>query len=209
LAFTISDFAKTRPFLFHLTDRDNVGEIRRSRHLQCASRLMQQAGDGQYRRRKRMHHITVQIGATTVKIRDQQPLHGGNITFEGKWSFEDVIESLNSRVFFWPGRDEGPISYGERHFERYAGEQPAILRVSTAEIVAANAGIDPLFCRFNSGSPRCAKGIGSPRGPNTFVPCHQADFTPSKVVEVTFTEVAILPAKIEVADSVSGPWRRL
>ena len=124
---------------------------------------MQQAGDGHYLRRKRTDHVTVRIGATSVKIRDQQPLHAGNISLEGDWSFEDVIESLNDRVFFWPGRNGGPISYGERHFERYADEQPAILRISTADIFVANAGTDPLFCRFNSGSPRCAKGFGSPR----------------------------------------------
>ena len=40
--------------------------------------------------------------------------------------FEDLVEILNGRVFFWPGAVGGPISYGVRHFERYQNEKPVI-----------------------------------------------------------------------------------
>ena len=206
MPFTISQFIKTRPYLFHLTDRNNVDHIRSSLTLHSAASLMRQAGDGHFLRRKRTESISVRIGTTTVSIRDQQPLHPGNISLESNWSFEDVIHSLNGRVFFWPGKNAGPISSGERHFERYADDRPAILRISTADLFAANSGFAPLFCRFNSGSPRRSNGLGIPRGPNTFVTCGQADFTPSKVVEVTLMKKARLPTAIEVADSVAGPW---
>lgn len=170
---------------------------------------MEQGGNCDFIRQKRSDHLTIQMERASVKIRDQKPLHTGNITLEGNWSFGDVIESLNQRVFFWPGWHDRPISYGERHFVRYAGEEPVIIRVSTADIFTSNTDNGPLFCRFNSGSPRCSKGVGSPRGPNTFLPCYQADFTPSKVVEVTFVEKVNLPERIEIAHSVTGPWQRL
>lgn len=125
------------------------------------------------------------------------------------WDFEDVLQSLNERVFFWPGTATGPISYGKRHFERYVDESPAILRISTAESFNANSNIDALYCRYNSGSPRCSNGLGSPRGPNTFVSSADADYTPSKVVEVTFLDQVVLPAMVEVGDSATGPWQSL
>ena len=209
MPFTNVQFTRTRPFLFHLTDRDNISRIRDCRVLHSAAVLMQQAGDTSFLRRKRAESVQVKIEKHRVSIRDQQPLYAGNISLHGGFSFEDVIQSLNERVFFWPGTEAGPISYGERHFERYVDEQPAILRIATAELLSANPGVDPLFCRFNSGSPRCSNGIGSPRGPNTFVTCGQADFTPNKVVEVTLTEKANLPSTIEVADSIAGPWQSL
>lgn len=209
MSFTIPQFAKARPYLFHLTHRNNVENIRRSRVLQSAASLMRQAGDGSYLGRKRAKAVTVQISGVAISIRDQRPLHAGNIRLQSDWSFEDVVRSLNERVFFWPGKDAGPISYGERHFERYADERPTIIRVSTADLFNVNADNDPTFCRFNSGSPRCSNGVRSPRGAETFVRCTRAEFTPSKVVEVTFADEVVLPARVEVARSISGRWRPL
>ncbi len=170
---------------------------------------MQQSGDCRFLRRKRAESITVQIRGVDVDIRDQRPLYAGNIALQSNWSFEDVVRSLNKRVFFWPGTDSGPISYGERHFERYADEQPRIIRVSTRDVFEANPDNEGTFCRFNSGSPRCSAGDGSPRGSNTFVTCARADYTPSKVVEVTFAKEVALPTKIDIARSGFGVWRSL
>lgn len=209
MPFTVPQFAKVRPYLFHLTHRNNVENIRRSRVLHSAASLLRQAGDGSFPGRKRAESVTVQIGSVTINIRDQQPLHAGNISLQSDWSFEDVVRSLNERVFFWPGRDTGPIGYGERHFDRYADERPTMIRVATVDLFNANSNKDLLFCRFNSGSPRCSNGVGSPRGPNTFVTCAYADFTPSKVVEVTIMKKTILPTGIDIAGSIYGPWRPL
>lgn len=209
MPFTITQFVKIRPFLFHLTDRNNLDHIRYRSTLYSAASLMHQAGRTHLLRHKRSECVKVHIGSATVNIRDQQPLHAGNINLQSDWSFEDLIQSLNERVFFWPGKSTGPISYGVRHFERYADEQPAMLRISTADLFASNSNFSPLFCRFNSGSPRCSNGVGSPRGPNTFVTCSQANFTPSKVVEVIFAGKVNLPTVIEIAESFNGPWRSI
>ncbi len=207
MPFTLEQFIAARPFLYHLTDQSNVSKISKSRTLHSASNLMRQAGDIEYLHQKRTEHIAIQIENMVVKIRDQQPLYAGNILFENNWSFEDVIHLLNERVFFWPGKDESPISYGIRHFERYADEQPAILRISTVDLFAANSGVSPFFCKYNSGSPRCTQGHGSPRGSQTFLNCGEANYTSCNVVEVTYIEQVQLPAKIEVADSFTGSWK--
>jgi hypothetical protein len=80
-----------------------------------------------------------------INIRDQQPLYAGNILLDGGWSFEDMIQSLNERVFFWPGTAYGPIEHGRRHYQRYADESPIIIRASTSEMYAANPDSTPFF----------------------------------------------------------------
>src|SRR5439155_7137821 len=104
---------------------------------------------------------------TKYVIRDQWPLYAGNIALEARCSFEDIIQLLNERVFFWPGWHTGPIGYGRRHFERYENESPAILRVPTEKLYAANSDASPQYCRYNSGLPRCSNGLGRPRGTST------------------------------------------
>lgn len=209
MPFSDKQFTRTRPVLFHLTDRRNLEEIRKSRALHSAARLMRKAGDISFLRQRRTQSIEVQFAAVTIVIRDQQPLHSGNMVVEGGWSFEDVVQAINERVFFWPGTQGGPIGHGRRHFERYLNEGPAILRVSTAGLYLANPGAAPLYCRYNSGSPRCSNGVGSPRGPSTFVSSAEAEFVSSKVVEVTYLNHATLPALVEVSESIFGPWRKL
>lgn len=209
MAFNHEHFSGARPYLFHLTSRDNLDEIGKSRTLYSAAVIMRDAGDRTFLRRKRRNSVNFQVRRKTVNVRDQQPLHAGNITLEGGWSFEDVIHALNEKVFFWPGTRTGPISHGRRHFERYAHESPVVLRVSTAELYAANPNSEPLFCRYNSGSPRCSKGRGSPRGPRTFLKASEVDYTACNVVEVTFSVKVSLPDVMHVCDDISGPWRSI
>jgi hypothetical protein len=209
MSFENAQFMKARPFLFHLTYRNNLDEIRRSRTLFCAASLMQTAGDTSYLRRKRSSSIQLQIKTTTIHLRDQQPLHAGNIRLKGGWSYDDLIQSLNERVFFWPGTTNGPISYGVRHFRRYADESPVLLRVATKELFEKNSDITAQYCKYNSGSPRCTQGKGSSRGPETFMLSTKARYTPCNVVEVTFEKRVILPSQVQLADTLNGPWADL
>jgi hypothetical protein len=208
MSFSSSEFENNRPWLFHLTSQENWKVIRRVRVLRCCSDLAALSGNAPSLVTKRRNHVGIVVNGDPVLLRDQMPLHAGNISFEGGWSLQDVIRDLNGRVFFWPGNSRGPISYGSRHFERYQRENPIIIRVSTRELFAANSN-SPEFCRFNSGSPRCSKGKGSPRGANTFLTGPVANFTSSKVVEVTFRNQVMLPSQVEYAVSPSGPWLRL
>src|SRR5262249_15322688 len=150
---------------------------------------------------KRSSHIAVEVDGHQVWLRDQAPLHRGNVHLHGEWTFDDLVNSLNARAFFWPGTADRPISYGLRHFERYRREPCAILVLPTDATFAANRTREPLFCRYNSGSPRCTAGRPSPRGPATFVPAADFKGVPSQVVEVTYLQGVKLPASgVRVTD---------
>lgn len=157
----------------------------------------------------RLNYELIKIGEDIVRVRDQAPLHEGNVTLPFRYSFGDFIESLNSRVFFWPGSGDGPISYGIRHFERYRDERPVIIRAPVESVMKANPDAEPQFCAHNSGSPRCSNGKKSPRGPDTFTLAAAFVGVPSKVVEVTFNREISLPDDSQVSCSPKGPWRRL
>lgn len=119
---------------------------------------MGDSGRGDLLRVKRRDHELITIGDDVIRVRDQAPLHEGNAAFPVGYTFGDFIENLNSRVFFWPGNCDGPISYGIRHFERYRDERPVIIRASVESVMKANPDAEPQFCAYNSGSPRCSKG---------------------------------------------------
>ena len=204
-------FAALRPYLYHLTAASNVGRICRMRRLDCAATLLRLGGCADLVRKRRATRTgrTVRVDNEEVHVRDQAPLHRGNMVLLGGWGFEDFIEHLNSFVFFWPGTNQGTSAYGVRHFCRNAREQPALIRVPTADTLAKNCSASPRFCSYNSGAPRCTKGRGSPRGPNTFAYGERFDRRPSGVVEVVYSAGALLPATAELSSSLQGPWRSL
>ncbi len=210
MPFTLERFAAIRPFLYHLTATSNVARIRRTKRLDCAARIMAEAGDTSMLRQKRQSLTPLEVGEDTIVLRDQLPLHFSNMELADGWSFERYVESLNGRVFFWPGDRSGPNDYGQRHFERYRGENPTIVRFGFDALLSANARTEPLFSKYNSGSPRYTQGLPSPRGPGTFVTASVAAFTASQVVEVTFMDLVRLPRQlVEFARMNDGLWRRL
>lgn len=205
----IDAFANARPYLYHLTHQDNLSHIREMARLFPASILMGRANRAELIRSLRRGPRQLSVDGRMITIRDQDRLHRGNASIPNGYTFEDLIETLNGRVFFWPGFIGGPISYGVRHFERYQKEQPVIIRVGCEALVVANSGVAPRFCRYNSGSPRCSNGNRSPRGPETFLLAQDFHETPSKVVEVTFDQVVTLPQDAECGETPTGPWRSL
>jgi len=207
MSLDLTVFTRLRPYVYHLTARSNLSSIARDRHIESAEWILKRSGDVSLLRSRRRTHVTVRVGASGIQLRDQAPLHRGNLALSPSWSFEDLVEDLNRRVFFWPGTAAGPTPYGLRHFQRYAGEDPVIVRVATADLFDLNASSSIEFCRYNSGSPRCSGGKRSPRGPNTFVEAMSFEGTTSDVVEVTLRNVARLPNVWELGDSPTGPWR--
>lgn len=170
---------------------------------------MERAGKLDLIRTRRRQHEQIKIGDTLIVVWDQVPLHRGNLELAAGFSYEDLIEMINKRIFFWSGTARGPIKYAISHFERYRAEYPVVLRVEFRSLLDANPMAEPKFCRYNSGSPRCSNGHKSPRGPNTFVPAEKFDLPPSAVVEVTFETAIVLPNETEVGDCPTGPWRPL
>jgi len=198
-----------RPYLYHLTHQANLNHLRETGCLIPAAILMQRAGCPQLIRARRRTHERIIVDGREIVIRDQAPLHAGKMRLPKGYNFEDFVEHLNRRIFFWPGSDVGPISYGMRHFQRYRRERPLILRVDFDSLLRSNPAANPLFCRYNSGSPRCSNGKKIPRGPHMFV--STADFVeaPSRVVEVTFDIQIVLPPNTEFSERPTGPWRLL
>lgn len=209
MSFLLHRYIQTRPFLYHLTYRKNIERIKGLKRLDSTKSLLATANQMDLLRTRRPNKVPLVIDDQQVFIRDQAPLYEGNIEFTHGWSLHDLIESLNSRVFFWPGTEFGPIPHGIRHFNRYQSEYPVILRVRFEALYEINRQREPLFCKYNSGSPRYNQGWPSPRGPNTFLPAETCSYKPSQVVEVTFLEYVVLPDDVEYSNHVDGPWKLL
>lgn len=200
---------RLRPVVYHLTAARNLARIRRTRVLESAGRLLDAAGRHDLVRARRRGHEIVVVDADEIHIRDQAPLHPGNLRLDSGWTFDEFVTHLNRRVFFWPGTTTGPISYGRRHYERYREENPVVIRASLASLLSANPGRAPAVCRYNSGSPRCSYGQPSPRGGRTFQAVESADFAAAGVVEIVFEDVVELPTDAEVGSGLTGPWTDL
>jgi len=209
VSFDLDVYGRLRPFLFHLTDSGNLSRIRRTRSLESTTSLATRAGNEHILDKRRVAHVSVRVDDSLVSLRDQAPLHRGNMQFEEGWSFERFVRHLNDRVFFWPGGEEGPISYGRRHFGRYEIESPSIIRVRFDSFAAVNPQTELLFSKCNSGSPRWSRGIPASRGARTFLSPAEAPFVAAQVVEVTIVEGARLPDDAAVGEKLDGPWRAL
>ena len=211
MAFTVSVFARTRPYLYHLTAAANHSLIERRRRLESASVLRRMAGQDPSRHPLRTNIDRLNVGDLVAYLRDQRPLWKGRsaMVLTDGWTIDDLRLYLDNRVFFWPGRElQGPVDSGWGHYETYRQERPLILRVRTESMVAANPSTMPEFSKYNSGAPRDNELTGkSPRGPGTFLPGPACTFRPSEAVECTFVGGVRLPADVEVGSSPSGPWR--
>jgi len=205
----VNRYSKTRPYLYHLTDRSNLDHIRMTRMLSCAAELMRRAGCNELLRKRRQNHEPIEINGSRVLLRDQKPLLRGHMELTGGFIFDDFVEALNAKVFFWPGTDKGPILSGENYFAHYASERPAMLRCRFQSLRSTNPPAIPLFCPYNSGAPRTVNGRKSPRGPDTFLPAGDFPRTPSGVVEVTFVGEVVLPPDTELRQGRKGPWQSL
>jgi hypothetical protein len=205
----LDSLLQLRPFLYHLTASQNLGSIRRDAGLRSAASVLRGVGLESQIRTRRQGPLFVELEGEKILIRDQDPLHRGNIDLAPGFTFEDLVALLNARVFFWPGDHKSPNAYGRRHFARYANEQPALLRVPFADLVSANSDSSLQACTFNSGSPRCSGGRKSPRGPETFTLLSEISATASRVVEVVFEHRVSLPPSTTTANGLDERWTPL
>lgn len=190
----LQQFIRTRPRLYHLTARSNLEHIRETGGLHPAEFLFQQAGRLNRNRERRREPETVRLNGTMITIRDQQPLREKNCDLQGSWSFADLVEHLNRHVYFWPGNEGGPVRAGKSHFGRYRDDDVIVLECDTKALFEINPDLPPLFCRFNSGSPRSRPKYGKPpRGAGTFLPHDRFEKRPCDVVECVFRGEVRLP----------------
>ena len=207
MTLNIERFCAVRPYLYHLTSRDNGDRIARERKLFPAADTIARSSAASLEGRRRSTHERVQIEGGRIELRDQQPLVAGHIDFQDGFSLTDLVNLINQHVFFWPGRESGPIRSGSNHFERYRHENPFVLRVPTLSLLKVNSECEPLFCRYNSGAPRCSGGKRSPRGMSTYLDSRSFLGTPSQVTEFVVRGAVVLPGDTEVSISPAGSWR--
>jgi hypothetical protein len=205
----IDDYVTLRPYLYHLTAAVNLEHILDSGILVPAAQLLEQAGRTDLLRVRRERPEPLRLNGRTIQIRDQSPLIQGNVQLNGGWTFENLVEDLNARCFFWPGNDKGPIRHGVRHFERYKNDSPVLLRFLFSSLLSANPHIVPFFCAYNSGAPRCSNGRRSPRGPETFQPAAEFKSRNHQVVEVSFASDVVISSSAEIGTNPNGPWHLL
>ncbi len=199
-------FAKTRPFLWHLTAAKNIDRIIEMNRLDCAATILRDAGRNELIRKPRCEDkddLTHRVNGETVIVRDQAPLcHHKKVqwTHDG-WTLKDYVKYLNGFVFFFPGTEKGPVKRSEGFVKIYKQQQA--LCIPTEDLFMANQGTPPQFSCCNSGAPSLR--LNCPRrGPDIFV-CGKkfedkgkGKGIPSKVVEVAFRCRVDLPDPLEV-----------
>jgi hypothetical protein len=198
VSFTIEEFAELRPFLYHVSARENLPRLQRTHRLDTADHLLRSAARLDLLRERRPTAISLLVEGETVVLKDQRPLIEANLSLEPPWTFGDFVEFLNQRIYFWPGDAIGPIVSGARLLAHYAEELPLVLRVRVADLLNANPGATPLFSPYNSGAPRMQRGRAVSRGPNLFRSAQAAQRRRFEVIEVAFRAPLKLPMTTEV-----------
>ena len=85
-----------------------------------------------------------------------------------------------------------------RRPQRYAGESPVVIRISTKDLFAVNRPALPLFSHHDSGSTCYVSDRASSRGPDTFVCEGDFPYLRSQVVEMVLREQVILPSTSKI-----------
>jgi hypothetical protein len=149
MPLSLEAFARLRPSLFHYTARANLNGIRAERALFSVRAL----GLGSAAAR-RVQNQELELNGRSVIVRDQLALQRGHVELVGGWTWQTLLDELDSRVFFWPGAGDLPIRHGQRLARHYRGADEVVLRVEFRALLDVNAERPPYFCKYNSGGPR-------------------------------------------------------
>ena len=209
----LQKFIDSRKYLYHLTDQTNLKSILSDYNLKSTKELIKASNiekKAAFLRNRRLKHCPITINGFNIMIRDQYPLNPviamKNMT-KG-WVFEDFVYHLNLRVFFWPTEKDL-----RSHYKRYENdnEYPMILRFETEEVVDINKA-EPLFCKYNSGAPRCHNSFkkgAAPRGENSFLRAIDYLDPIGSVREVTYLYSCKLPKNIFISSHPNKPFKKL
>lgn len=199
---TEEDFAKAKPFLFHVTPEENLARIEAEQTLWSAKELIIRARGNYEASQPRRCSEMLLMPNGQVQLRDQLPLlRKGQLVLDGI-TMEELVEMLDSHVFFWASNTEGLAAS-----TKYAAEQLALIRVPTADLFKLNQ--RPAFCEFNSGGPRASKGKGSRRGRDLFRSASAFKESISRVREIVFNSKAVLPNSTNVRRHRETTFSRL
>jgi hypothetical protein len=129
MSISLATFERLRPWLYHLTARENRTPIEKTRRLLPACALL--ADPPELLELRRPERVRTARGL----VCDQVPLFENKMKLEAGYTFQAFVKLLNQHVFFWPGTDAGPEKAGMNHFERYRSTEPVILRVRSGRVL--------------------------------------------------------------------------
>jgi hypothetical protein len=201
MPFSIEEFGRLRPFLYHVSDRENLRALQATRRLGTAASVIRSANRPEWLALRRRDAVHLDTPDGRVVLKDQRPLIAANMELTTEWSLAEFVEYLNSFTYFWPGNDRGPIGPGQRLLDHYEPDGPLVLRVATDDLLRDNAPMIPEFCAFNSGAPRYHSGKRAIRGPHLFKSAVEFPRRASEVVEVAFRGDVLLPAATLIRSS--------
>lgn len=202
-------FIKNREFLYHLTDSRNLNLIIDSRCIYSTKEILSRSGLTESEKKvimetRRPEYLAINVNGNMVYVRDQRPI--SSVALEkcltDDWTVGDFIKHLNRRVFLWPTVKRLVV-----HYERYKSENPVILRFNTMDLIELNVCAE--YSHINSGATRSnfhLHGRAPSRGRYTFKPASEFEYNVSKVAEVTFQNVCIIPDKFWISSNPNGPW---
>lgn len=204
----IEKFIQDRPYLYHLTSKENALKIINQKRLYSTNRLIDLSGNPDYKkikRERRIGHKEIIIDNKSYFLRDQRPISELALSkcLTHNWKVADFLEHLNDRVFMWP-----TLERLWRHYNRYAGENPVIFRFLSNEILELNP--HARFCRLNSGATRANSYLGGKapdRGPDTFLLATNYNLSVRSIAEVTFEAQCNINCKIYTASAPNGNFR--
>jgi hypothetical protein len=207
----IEKFVERCPYLYHLTNPVNLNSILRDFMLKSTRVLATLFGVPnleRYLRTRRTGHEQPIFSKGNLEFcsRDQDPLRYEWLQLEEGMTPDEYIYLLNSKVFFWARETDL-----ERHYERYKklGQNPCILKVSSADLFQTNSENLPRFCYFNSGlTLYWTKGLPV-RGRSSFSIADKYSRGPASVTEVTFEGICHLPNSISLTTDFSEPYKTI
>ena len=82
VSFTIAEFAQLRPFLYHVTARENIPALQQTWKLHPAAELLTACGRSDLLRAHRPDSVAVRIWDQTIGLKDQRPLSAANVRLE-------------------------------------------------------------------------------------------------------------------------------
>lgn len=206
----LNEFSAKNEFLYHLTDNRNFANIINQKRILSTTGIVELSNienKEAFLRSKRNEHTIININGTEYRIRDQRPISliVLNRSLTHGWNSENFIEHLNRRVFLWPNKNRLI-----RHYNRYANENPIILRFRTEDIFLLNPNVE--FSRLNSGATRCSShwdGNAPERGPETFQNADAYTLPIRTVAEVTIPDFCEIPSIFHTSGHPEGPWTRI
>lgn len=196
MSFQLDEFIRLRPFLYHVTCRENLQAVRIHRRIHTTLSLLKAANRLDLADVRRESYVPLDTPFGRLLLKDQRPLIEANVQLAPEWDFAAFVRYLNGFTFFWPGNDDGPIGSGRRLLAHYEPEGPVVLRIPTRDMLSVNGALTPEFSAFNSGAPRFHSGRPARRGPDLFAPASAFPRRAAEVIEVAFWADVALPESV-------------